>query len=251
MIEIISGFALIVIIFLALFWVRKTLFLLGFFFKLFLLFMLACIIGTGIFGYMVYNDVNDFKDNFMNTTSVFILKNEVNGSVSFVGGMVLNPSTRDVKPLNHTELVNAKKLYDLGDISDLSKQYYKVFVVDSKSFDQVKLYNISDQNIELTREEIKKIVTSNNSRDELAGIIAAKRGISKSEVLMQLMPSNEEVNGYILSYYLATVFDVSNMGQFISELKSGNIKVYDETALFKAVKLVPQVLIDKAISVAN
>jgi energy-coupling factor transporter transmembrane protein EcfT len=248
MIEIITLIILMVIIFLILFWLKKFLFLFGFFFKLFLLVLLLIVVGGLFTGYLVVKDANNFKNNFGNTTSMVIVQetNTTANNGTFLAGVTFNPKTKEFSSMSKKDLTNAQALYNKGQISTLGTNYYKVFIVQLKSFDEISLYNISDQNVELSKDEIKQVMLSDNARVELATIIAKKNGQNVNDVLNKLSATNEGVKGYLLSYYLTTVFNPSNIGEFLSQLKNDNIKVYENTALFKAIKFVPQSLINIA-----
>jgi len=248
MIEIVTLVILIVVIFLILFWLKKFLFLFGFFFKLFLLVLLLVVVGGLFTGYLVVKDANNFKNNFGNSTSMVIVQqtNTTANTEVFLAGVTFNPKTKEFSSMTKKNLTNAQALYDKGQISTLGTNYYKVFIVELKSFDDIKLYNISDQNINLTGDEIKRVMLSDNARLELASIIASKNGANVNDVLKSLSATDEGVKGYILSYYLTTVFNPSNIGEFLTQLKNDNIKVYENTALFKAIKYVPQSLINTA-----
>ena len=250
MIELISIFVLMIIIFLILFWLKKTLFLFGFFFKIFLLLLLVCVIGSIVYGYLIVKDANDFKNNFENSTSIVIVKetlNDSNNTEVFLAGVKFNPDKKIFDALSKKDLADAQVLYKEDKISTLGADYYKVFIVELKSFDEIPLYNISDQNVVLSKEEIKAVMISDNAREALAKMISDKNGQSQTAVLNELSATNEEVKGYLLSYYLSTIFNPNNTIQFISQLKNNNIEVYNNTAMFKAVKLVPQSLINSLI----
>jgi len=244
MIEIITTVILLIIIFLILFWLKKTLFLLGFFFKLFLLFMLIVVIGSIIFSYTIVKDANNFKNNFGNSTSMFVVKQTSNGTDSFLAGMTVNPENKTLKYMNKSQLLYVEQLYKDNKLTILGAEYYKVFIINLKSFDNINLYNITDQNIQLNKSEMNAVMLSDNARDELAGIMANKTGQDKNATLSHLIYSNEQIKGYILSYYISTVLSPSNTAIFLSQLKDNSIKVYEETALFKALKLIPQSLLN-------
>jgi len=196
---------------------------------------------------MVVKDASDFKNNFGNSTSMVIVmqtSNDSSNTATFLAGVKFNPGKKIFDSMNKTDLANAEKLYKDNKISTLGANYYKVFIVELKSFDEIPLYNISDQNVELTKDEIKTVMISSDARNTLAGIIASKNGKDTSEVLSELSATNEEVKGYLLSYYLSTVFNPNNTIQLMSQLKNNNIQVYNNTALFKAVKLIPQSFIN-------
>jgi hypothetical protein len=253
MIEILATCVIIVIIFLVLFWLKKTLFLVGFFFKLFLLCMLLLVVGSIFFGYLVVKDASDFKNNFSNSTSMVIVKQTTNGTETFLAGATINPEQKKYDPMSKKQLANAQQLYNDDKMSTLGADYYKVFIIELKSFDDIKLYNISDQNVELNKEEIKTIMLSDDAKEDLARIVAKKNGMKTNDVYKDISATDEEIKAYILSYYLSTVFDTNNIANLVSQLKSGNIEVYSNTALFKAIKLVPNSLVNKLVkeSVGN
>jgi hypothetical protein len=243
MVELILTFIVMAIAFIILFWLKKTLFIFGFFFKLFTLAMIIFIAGSVLFGYLIIKDANDFRNNFLNNTNMFVVKNSVGATESFLAGATLSPKAEGFGSMDSEKLSTVEKLYNEGNLEILNSEYYKIFVIDIKSFDEVELYDISDQNVELTREEIKSVMLSDDAREELADIIAEKRGETADEVMEDLASTNEEIKSYLLSYYLTTVFNPENIVEFLEQLKNENIQVYKETALFKAVKLVPSSLI--------
>jgi hypothetical protein len=244
MIEIITILAIMVIIFFILFWLKKTIFLIGFFFKLFLFAILVMIVASFVFGYIVIKDANDFKNNFSNSTSMMVVKQTNNGTTSFLAGATLNPEGKEFNTLNKKQLATVEKLYQDNKLDDLGDDYYKVFLIELKSFDDVELYNISDQNVELSKAEIKAIMLSDNAREDLARIVAKKNGKNINDVYKELSGSDEEIKGYILSYYLSSVFNSGNISGFMTQLKKDNISVYANTALFKTVRYIPQSLIN-------
>lgn len=202
---------------------------------------------------MVVKDANDFKNNFGNSTSIVILRqsansSNINSTDKFLAGIRFNPEKKDFDTMNKSDLAYAEKLYKEDKLTLLGADYYKVFIIELASFDEISLYNISDQNVELSKDEIKQVLVSDHARETLAEIISKKNGKAPAEVLRSLEATDEKVKGYILSYYLSTIFNPSNLGEFMSQLKSDNIQVYHNTALFKAIKSIPQTLINAIVS---
>jgi hypothetical protein len=233
----------IILAVIVLFWLKKSLFIFGFFFKILTLAFIIFTVGTVVFGYLVIQDTKDFKNNFANSTNMFLVTDSLNTTESFLAGAILNPKDKEFKTIDAEMLASIEKDFNEGNIRTLNSEYYKIFVIDIESFDEVELYNIMDQNVELTREEMKSIMLSEDAREELSRIMAEKNGQTTEEVMDNLAATSEEIKGYLLSYYLTAVFNPSNVVQFLIQLKSGNIRVYKETALFKAVKLIPSSLI--------
>ncbi|MGV8086844.1 MAG: hypothetical protein ACP5N1_04395 [Candidatus Woesearchaeota archaeon] len=248
MIEIISLAIILIILFLALFWFRKILFVFGFFFKAFMLLLIVFVVGSVIFGYYVIKDANDFKDNFQTSNNSILLKQVTNGEVSFIAGTIINIEKQQFDTLNKEQLTAAENSYSEDEFSELNKKYYKIFVLELESLDTITIDKITDQNIELDKTEIKEIMISDSARDTLAQIIAKKTENSKNAVLKEMSATDEDIKNYILSYYIAEIFNPKDTTQFISQLKNGNIKVYKESALFKAIKLIPKSIINTLIT---
>ena len=219
----------------------------GLFFKIFSILIILLVVGSIVFSYYIIKDANNFKNNFTNSSNLFLMKQKVNGTDSLLAGVTINPNNKAFQSLNKESIDNLQKMYTEGKLQLMEKDYYKIFVIDIKSLDNISLYNITDRNVQLTKEETKRVLSSSNAREEFSSIVAAKQGTDKNSVLKTLSASNEELKGYLFSYYLSTVFNPKNMGEFLLQLKNDNIKVYDETALFTAIKLVPKSLIDKLI----
>jgi len=241
-------FIAMLVIFLILFRLRKALFFFGFFFKLFSIVVIVIIAGSILFAYLVIQDANNFRMNFANSSNMFIMKENINGTDVFLTGISLNIHNRSFVPMSEESVAEAQRLYAAGKIGTLSKDYYKIFVVDMESLDNVSLYNISDKNVQLTKDEIKRILESKNAREEFAAITAGKQHTDMDTVLSNLKVSDEELKGYLFSYYISTIFDPKNMGEFLIQLQNDNIKVYDDTMMFRAIKFVPVSLVEKMIN---
>ncbi|MGV8141180.1 MAG: hypothetical protein ACP5NW_01925 [Candidatus Woesearchaeota archaeon] len=239
MIEFVLTLIVMAVVFIILFWLKKTLFIFGFFFKLVTLAFLVFLIGSILFGYLMVEDANDFRSKFINGTNAFVVKNSVGTDGRFLAGVELRPESEEFNPMPSETLANMEKLYFENNLDIMTQEYYKIFVIDIQSFDEIELYNISDHNIQLTREEIKEVMISDDAREEVAKIIAEKQGADADDIIKDIEFTNEEIKGYLISYYLTTIFNPTNIGGFLEQLKNGNIEVYKETILFKAIKMVP------------
>jgi hypothetical protein len=243
MLEIITTVLILLIVLIVLYWMKKTLFIFGFFFKLFTVAFLALLVISFVFGYLVIKDARDFSQNFHNSTSIFIITDNINSADTFLAGVKINPKEKSFDTLNEKELLEAEESYNSGNAKDISKEYYKLFIVDFKSFDELKIDVIEDRNINLTKDELKKVMTSKDARTELARIVSSQTGESRSQILSEIKYSNEEIKSYIFSYYLSTTFNPKNTAELLIQFKENDIRVYKETALFKAIKIIPKFLI--------
>ena len=110
MIEIIGGFLLIIIIFILLFWLKKTLFVFGFFFKIISLLFVILIVGSILVSYYVITDANNFKNNFSNSTNLFLLKESVNGTNEIITGIAIHPGNVSLETITRDQLDQMQKI---------------------------------------------------------------------------------------------------------------------------------------------
>jgi len=247
MVELLVIIIAMVVIFFILFQLKKTLFLFGFFFRLISIAFIVLIVGGIVFGYYIIKDANTFRNNFGNSSNMFLLKQNIDGKDHMLVGVTINYTNKTFDTLTQDKLSDIEKAYDEGKLNTLTKDYYKIFVIDMSSVDNISLYNISDKNVMLTKDEMKEVLLSSDARSTFAGIMAQKQHQDKDVVMGQLSASSEEIKGYVFSYYLMTVFNTKNMDKFLTEFRDGRIKVYDETTMFTAIKLFPSVLMNQIV----
>jgi hypothetical protein len=254
MIETIIFIIVVIIVFFILNRITKSLFIFKIVFRIvsiFLALFLAIIIVTSL---MVLNDANNFRKNFANSSNLFIL----NANGSFISGIVLNNADTDpFAAISQDKLDSAWKEYDRENIAGLTKGYYKVFIVDIKALDDLEYTRLKDKNVDLEKSEVIRILLSKTPKNELSSIIAKDSSISNNDVLQEMKGmDNDGLKAYLFSYSLTSFFDPENTDNFLIELKKGNIRVYEETMMFKAIRLVPKFLINDILkkqgsSVAN
>jgi hypothetical protein len=244
MIDILTIFVVMVAVFLILFTLKKTLSIFGFIFRLFSIVFVVFLIVLITSGYFIISDANDFRKSFPNSTSLYLLKDDANRT-GVVAGVEINPGTKKFNAIDKPMLEETQKLYKDGKLETLNQKYYKVIVIDIAAMDALPAYNITDRNVELNATEIKSIMLSNDARDALTKILARRKGSDQMAMLGQLTASNEELKGYLLSYYLTNMFNPKNIKVFLKELNNGNILVYKNTAMFQAVRFMPVSIIAK------
>ncbi len=243
MIEIIGGFLLIIIIFILLFWLKKTLFVFGFFFKIISLLFVILIVGSILVSYYVITDANNFKNNFSNSTNLFLLKESVNGTNEIITGIAIHPGNVSLETITRDQLDQMQKYYNSGNMDSLNTQYYKVFVIDTEALGNISQISINGKDVNLTGDEAREILLSSTPRETLAGIVAKKSGTDASLELSSLKATDDEVKGFIFSYYLTDIFNPQNIAHMLISLKNNGIQVYKQTALFTAIKFIPEQII--------
>jgi hypothetical protein len=59
--------------------------------------------------------------------------------------------------------------------------------------------------------------------------------------------TGQEVKGMILQGFLPTIFSPENIPSLVADLKSGRVRIYPETAMFKLVRYFPSSLLKKVL----
>ena len=93
----------------------------------------------------------------------------------------------------------------------------------------------------MTKAEVFEIINSENALEDFKAKVGAG--------------SNLQDNSEAKSVLVASLIDASNRqigpGFLIDEIKAGNIDVYPETALFKTIKKLPSIILDKIVQVGE
>ncbi len=185
----------------------------------------------------------DFKDHFGNSTNAFILERED----KFVTGIKIDTQSRAYTVFTPPELTSLEQLYSTGDLTSKTTGYYKIFIVHRKGL-QGHNISINDKNIQLSSEEYFSVLDSSTPKITLAGIIAEREKISIEQVQSELSFTDSEIRAYLFSQYLTTTFDSGNVLGFANDVKQGVVNIYDETALFKVIKIVPNIVLEKVVA---
>jgi hypothetical protein len=192
-----------------------------------LLFLLFSFIGS----ILVYQDVQDFKENFNNEEKLFLLKNK-----NYVAGIVSSD------PESNVVLLDNK---DINQIRQMSKRQilgdnYKILIFSEPAFNEVN--SITFNNKPLSEEEAFEIINSNNTLKDAAEIITGDSSAEEEEVLEQLsqqgIKDESELRAILFTSLINSATNENKMF-LINEIKSKAIEVYPKTAMFVAIKFVP------------
>jgi hypothetical protein len=190
-----------------------------------------------ISGYSIIKDANNFRENFYNGTNLFLLKD--NTSV-FVSGIELNAATKTFKVLPAPKVADIQEHYKNNDMTDIKKPYYKIIIVDIDTIDKT-----TDQifkGVYITANESKKILLSNNAKQEALSLLAQKAPANGALSSAIERSTSEEVKAMIFENHIATIFDPKDFYTLVKYLKSNQVEVIETTALFKALKTIPTIV---------
>ncbi|MFC1647832.1 hypothetical protein ACFL1B_00370 [Nanoarchaeota archaeon] len=181
-------------------------------------------------GFLVITDALDFRDNFSNSKSIFILADED----GYMTGVVLNFNDLDrgVEPYEDLDDITENKAPD---------GYYKVFILTKE---MLKNSNISDIDIgvaDLTKEKLIDILYSEAPSELIA---AETMGIEAREI-EDIWGDNDRLRRDLFTYILVDVFGRDPM-TLIYGVKNGNIIIYPESLMFKTIKYIPSSAFNQA-----
>lgn len=215
------------------------------------IFLISTLFGIVVMVFMIllYQDVADFKTNFPISEKLFLLERDDDLVAGFSG--VLG---EDEQPnfVPEADLNSYKISFEAGDLETITGDYYKLFIVKSNSFDEITSVEFSED--QLSRDFVFDLLDSQNSIDDYAVFYAQNRGIStaalgelKSQMRNQF-PSNAEFKGALFATLFSTKTQEDNLFLF-KEYKQDNIIIYPETMLFRTIKKIPLILMQRFVRV--
>ncbi len=219
---------LIFIILIILFIIFKT--ILKAFFKLFFYTFLILFLASGVFGYLVYRDATDFKDNFTISDNLLLL--EDNGKI--LTGFVLHPGG-EPSILTDQQLKDFTTYYNNNQYGNMIGSNYKMFIIKMSAFKNEGTVNYNGQ--QLDRKRLIDSLRSDNPADTfLQGVPnAAQNDVADDATL--------KASFFVILYTNDLGTDPLNI---IFRYKEGNIIVYPETMMFKIIKYLPLDMVSSA-----
>lgn len=183
---------------------------------------------AAVFGVFVIKDALDLKNNFQAQDNLLLISNDEQAGV--VAGILVRGTQSqqekgsgmaNVEVLDAAELGRVSALFAKKDYASILGTAYKLIAVKEGAV-------------------ISSVPESLQDDEDV---------VSREDVLAQVESSKGEERAMILAALLA--MKVSKDPMFIiSEYKAGNVVVYPETLVFKAIKLVPLSIFRKAAGIA-
>ena len=165
---------------------------------------IIAVIITIINAFFVYKDVMDLRQNFAHSTKKAVLMDDGKA----LTGLLLNGETVIIGEQDLNELSSSIKNKDYKSALGSS---YKLIIFDIKAISNL------NEDISIGQTDIRK--------DEAIFILRSGSEAEKAALFWAILENN--------------ILTSDNPVFFFSQIKEGNIKVYQETALFKAAKILP------------
>jgi len=200
-------------------------------------FVLLLIVG----GFLIFNDVKDFKENFSERGNVILLEND---------GIVLAGYTMEENPKFFTSSQISEYSIHLQnkDYDDILADRYKLMVIDIDLITDLDTDRINLGDATLKKESMKGIFKSDEPFEDF------NKAIIEDKNLLPDSDFDSKINNEDLKFkasLLGTIVDQELLGPensitFFDQYKKGNIIIYPETSLFKIMKILPLGLVGGA-----
>lgn len=269
----------IIIIPIALFAVWIAFVILAFFFKIFrtilkVFFIVNIVLfaATAIYGYLLYKDFIDLKENFPTQEKLFLLKdgeqyiagfsatelslgNDANGREEKSAG---DSPELPTKPLSKEKLAS----YSGKKLSEVLEDRYKIIMINTEMFKKLKRIKLQP-GLEFTGNELVTLIKKDDSFGAFAEFMVEEQLKKQGGSLLSLNIKSSALDEKKQEFtqQLKESFNIKDEGSFdslvlmfmmmgsiqeqgpiflVEQFKTGNIAVYPETIIFKSVKLIPK-----------
>lgn len=187
-----------------------------------------------ISSYYIIKDANDFRKNFVNEKNLFILSDVEDDII--ISAFELDNKT--YSPVEDLEYVSES--FDKYEFTNINDDYYKIVLIKTDALDYINNVEIKEFDVELKGQELKSILESDDPKERMKEILDDEK---KSAEIEDMRIMDSQLKEYLFSYVITETFNPKNINILISNIKSDNIVIYENTAFFKAIKFVPSILI--------
>lgn len=198
----------------------------------------------------VYLDMADFRDKFEDSDKLFLLQDGEQQFIAGFSGQLMGGSTATFLDAGLLEKKQAE--YDAKDTEAFVGSHYKVFVLQPAIFEQITM-NIEFGDASFTPLEFQDIIGSDQPASSFAESYLTKLGMDsedadlKSQFITSL-PEQVEDDTSIRGLIFAKLFFAGNevnSNFLIRAISSGNVEVFEETALFILFRYTPPFLLEQ------
>lgn len=184
--------------------------------------------------YYIIKDANYFSKNFANEKNLFVLLDEKNSNI--ISAFELDNKT--YSPVEDLEYVSRSfKRYEFTNIND---DYYKIVLIKTDALDYINEVEIKEFNVKLKGQELKSILESDEPKKRIKEILDDEK---KSSEVDDMRITESQLKDYLFSYVITETFNPKNINILLTNIKTDNIILHENTAFFKAIKFVPNILI--------
>lgn len=231
-------------------------------FKAIMFSILIITLLLGVAAFFIVNDALDIKENIMLKDKLVVLKEGNNVITAFTFQNMSNTDSAVLKNLNSNDYAMIKNAIKNKDYSIFNDKYYKTIIFEYTSFNKSTYnglsYDFGDKKISLTQDELRSLFESDNTVELFFNKIGGVNNVDitklpndkKEEAINDFMKqmkisSQAEFKNYLFGFMVANMVKTDGPIGVLSKVKSGEIYVYPNTAIFKAIKLIPDFLIKK------
>lgn len=224
---------------------------------------------SAVYGYLLYKDFIDLKENFPSKEKLFLLKDGEQYIAGFSAtelsiGDSGSKNSAETSPKLPTKPISKEKLvlYSGKKTSEILEDRYKIIILDADMFKKLKRIMLPEE-MEFTGKELVSLIKKEDSFKAFAEFMAQeqlkKRGISlgssstktpepgidKQQIIGQIKESfnikdEESFDSLVLIFMIMGTMQEQGPIFLVEQFKAGNIAVYPETIIFKSVKLIPK-----------
>jgi hypothetical protein len=166
-------------------------------------------------GYTIYKDYREFVDEFPNSEILFAIEHK--GEIVSSFAVLNNNGTRNIQ---RVDIDYVKDNYP-NDTEKLLEKYFKVIIVDTQAF--------KDMKITLDKQKINYSDVEEFLEDNTISLDGMKLDLSDMDT--------QEIKDYLLGAFTIKMFE--NPKNIIENVRDEKIKIFEETTIFKLVKDVP------------
>ena len=232
-----------VIIILAIIWITKQVVRTLFFASAIILIVL---IG---FGFLVLSDVKDIRNNFPNTPSTFLLTKD-NTVISGIIGKFGEEFSPDL--LTDAQLTSIQENFAEKNYEAIKGDNFKLIIINKSSFDQITVY---DPDLQLTKDSIFSLLESEEPINDYItlqlgeGYSQAQFDIARQSFLRQANITQEsQFKSIMFGILLAQTLQEEPLFVFQGFIDE-KVIFYPETTAFKALKFLPESMLDSFVIV--
>lgn len=196
------------------------------------------IVGTVVcafFGYYVYKDAMEFQERFATEPKLFVYQHDGKLITAFRISAI---EIGEIEQINATELILYRKAFAQGNLEELLEGHYKILIFSKEAFASVETVSFGE--LSFTKEDIFQVMESEDSRDALIKLIAAKQGLPENVVEGTLAYENEEIKMLGFGMLIGKVFMQEGPLYLLKQYREGNVAIYPETIMFKLIKRFPE-----------
>lgn len=193
-------------------------------------------LATIAFTIVLYEDARSIKNNFASGDNLFLLESEGDILAGFV-------THGENEPELFEGVGEMDKMFSQGNLDGMleSGNYFKMFVINEKSFDSVPEVDLGDVNV--SAEEALDVIKSDDPSAEYEEMLARRNMTDKGTDT----ENDEKIKGLLFGL----LFFAGNAEEgplfLVNNFKEGSIIIHEESIVFKMIKYFPASMMDEVV----